>query len=142
MFQYFIVEIGSKVSELLPSSIILKIFSKHLTLREQWELVSTSFNLVNILSSLALETGTVNNNLIINSTSLQPLPLGAVKVLHYVTMYAMYETPARERVFFAYTTNSYHCSKRPGVSIEKKCLKCVDSTLSTVIYLLERINFL
>ena len=43
------------------------------------------FNLESILSSLALETGTVNYNLILNSVLLQPLLLGAVKILYYVT---------------------------------------------------------
>ena len=40
---------------------------------EQRKLVFTLFNLENVLSSLALENGTVNNNLINNSTSLKPL---------------------------------------------------------------------
>ena len=40
--------------------------------RKQQKWILTRFNLENILSSLALETGTMNNNLIINSTSLQP----------------------------------------------------------------------
>ena len=31
--------------------------------REQWKLILTCFNLENILSSLGLETGTMNNNL-------------------------------------------------------------------------------
>ena len=39
------------------------------------------FNLEKILSSLALETGTVNNYMIINNISLQPLLLGAIKIL-------------------------------------------------------------
>ena len=49
------------------------------------------FNSANILSSLALETGTVNYNLIINnvSTLLQPLLLGAVKILCHVTRYKL-----------------------------------------------------
>ena len=55
----------------------------------------------NILSSLSLETGTVNDILIINSTWLKPLLLGAVKIFRHVTRY---ETPARERAFFAYTS--------------------------------------
>ena len=55
----FIAEIGLKVSQVLSSSIILKIFSKPLTPREQRKLVLTSFNLENILSSLTLETGTI-----------------------------------------------------------------------------------
>ena len=99
----FLAQTGSKVSQLLPSSIILKIFSKPLTSREQRRLVLTRFNLENILSSLALETGTVNNILVINSTSLEPLLLGTVKIFRHVTGY---ESPARERVFFAYSTNS------------------------------------
>ena len=73
----FIAQIGLKVSQLLPSSILLKIFSKPLTPREQRKLVLTRFNLENILSSLALETGTVNNILIMNSMLLEPLLLGA-----------------------------------------------------------------
>ena len=72
------------------SSIILKIFSKRLVPREQRKSILTRFNLENILSRLALETGTVNNNLIINSKSLQPLLLGAVTILRLV---ARYETP-------------------------------------------------
>ena len=39
---------------------------------EQQKLILTRFNQENILSSLALETGTMNNNLIINSMLLQP----------------------------------------------------------------------
>ena len=65
-----------------------------------------------VLSSLVLETGTVNNNLIITSTSLQPLLLGVAKILHHTTRC---ETPARIRVFFAYSTNCYHCFKRSGI---------------------------
>ena len=99
----FIAQIGSKVYQLLPFSIILKIFSKPLTPRDQRKLVLTRFNLENILSSLALETGIVNDILIINSTLLEPLLLGAVKNFCHVTIY---ETLARERVFFAYFTNS------------------------------------
>ena len=49
--------------------------------KEQWKSILTHFNLENILSSLALETGTMNNNLIINCTSLQPLVLSAAKIL-------------------------------------------------------------
>ena len=37
------------------------------------------------------------------------LPLLAVKILCHVIRY---KTPVRERVFFAYSTNFYHCSKR------------------------------
>ena len=103
LLHYFIVQIGSKVSQLLHSSIILKIFSKPLTPRKQRKLVLTRFNFENILSSLALETGTVNNILIINSTSLESLLLGDAKIFHHVSRY---ETPAGERVFFAYSTNS------------------------------------
>ena len=112
MLHFFIAGIGSKVSHLPPSSIILKIFSKCLTPREQQKLILTRFNLENILSSLALETGTVNNNLIINSTTLQSLLLGAVNILRHVTRY---EAPARERVLFEYSTNSYHYFKRSGI---------------------------
>ena len=55
-----IADIGSKVSQLLPSSIIFKIFSKRLTPGEQWKLIlTTRFNLENIFSSLALE---INRN--------------------------------------------------------------------------------
>ena len=54
------------------------------------ESIFTRFDLENILSRLAFETGTVNNNLIINSKSLQPLLLGAVTILRHV---ARYETP-------------------------------------------------
>ena len=60
-------------------------------------------------SSLALETETVNNNLIMNSTSLHPLLLDVLKILRHVTRY---ETLARERILFAYFTNPYQCSKR------------------------------
>ena len=63
MLHFFIADIGSKVSQLPPSSINLKIFYKRLTPREQKKLILTRFNLENILSSLALETGIVNNNL-------------------------------------------------------------------------------
>ena len=49
--------------------------------RDQRKLLFTRFNLENILPSLALETGTMNNNLVINSTSLQRLLLGAVNIL-------------------------------------------------------------
>ena len=66
------------------------------------ELILTHFNLENILSSLGLGTGTVNNNLIINNTSCQPLLLGAVKILHYPTRY---KTLAREIAFFSSSTN-------------------------------------
>ena len=51
-------------------------------------------------------------NLIINSTPLQPLLLGAVKILCQVTRY---KTPARERAFFAYSTNPYYCPKRSRI---------------------------
>ena len=108
VLHFFIPDIGSKVSQLPPSSIILKIFCKSLMPREQQKLILTSFNLENILSNLALETGTVNNNLIITGMLLQPLLLGAIKILLHVTRY---EAPVRKRVFIAYSTNSYHCSK-------------------------------
>ena len=49
--------------------------------REQRKLLFTRFNSENILPSLVLETGTINNNLIINSTSLQLLLLDAAKNL-------------------------------------------------------------
>ena len=65
-------------------------------------MVLTRFNLENILSSLALETGTVNNILIVNSMPFEPLLLGAVKIFRCETRY---EIPARKRVFFAYATN-------------------------------------
>ena len=109
---FFIAEIRSIVSQLLTSSIILKIFSKSLKPWEQQKLVLTCFNLENITSSLALETETVNNNLIINSTLIQPLLLSVVKILRHVTRY---KTPAREKVVFEYYINSYHCSKRSGI---------------------------
>ena len=48
------------------------------------------FSLENILSSLALETGTMNNNLIINSTLLQPLVLSATKILHHTRESSLY----------------------------------------------------
>ena len=95
---FFIAEIESKVSQLLlPSFIILKICFKCLTPKEPRKLLLTHFNLENILSSLALETGTVNDNLIINSTWLQPLPLGVVKILCHVTGL---ETMMGEKVIF------------------------------------------
>ena len=72
MLHLFIADIGSKVSELVPSSIILKIFSKHLTPGEQEKLVLTCFNFENTISSLSLGTKIVNNNLIINSKSVSP----------------------------------------------------------------------
>ena len=75
------------------------------------KLILTRFNLENILSNLTLETGTVKNNLIITGTLLQPLLLGAEKILRHITRY---ETPARKRVSIAYSTNLYHCSKRSG----------------------------
>ena len=51
-------------------------------------MILTSFNLENILSSIALETGTAINNLIIDSTSLQPVLLDDVlNVLRHVTRY-------------------------------------------------------
>ena len=59
-------------------------FSKRLEPREQRMFVSTRYNLENILFSLALDTGIVNNNLITNSTSLQPLLLGAFNILRHV----------------------------------------------------------
>ena len=79
---------------------------------EQRKLVFTRFNLENILSSLALENGTVNNNLINNSTSLKPLLLDVLKVLRQVTIY---ETLARERIFFSFSSNPYQCSKRSEI---------------------------
>ena len=112
MLHFFIVEIGLKVSQLLPSSIILEIFSKHLSPREQQKVTLTRFNLENILSSLVLETETVNNSLVNNVTPLQPLLLGAVKFLLRVTRY---ETLVRETVFFAYSNILYNCSKRSGI---------------------------
>ena len=87
VLHFFIAEIGSKYSQLLPSFIILKIFPKCLTPREQPILVLTTFNLENILPSLAPETGTVNNNLVNNSMLLQPLFLGAANTLHHVVRY-------------------------------------------------------
>ena len=84
-------------------SIILIIFSKLMTPTEQRKLGLTRLNLENILTSLALEIGTVNIITIINSTSLEPLLFGAVNIIHHVTRY---ENPVRERVFFAYSANS------------------------------------
>ena len=49
------------------TSITFKVFSKCLTPKEQQKLVLICFNLENILSSLALETETVNKNLIISN---------------------------------------------------------------------------
>lgn len=83
-----------------------KAFSKRLTPREQRKLVLTYFNLGNIFPGLALKTGSANNNLIIQSTSFEPLPLITVNILPHVTKY---ETPARKRAFFAYSPNSYYC---------------------------------
>ena len=51
--------------------------------KEQRKSILTRFNLENILSSLALETGTMNNNVIINSTLLQPLVVSAAKTLRH-----------------------------------------------------------
>ena len=62
---------------------------------EPQKLIFKGFNLENILSGLALETGTVNNNLISTSTLLQPLLLGAVKILRHVTRR---ETPAKKNI--------------------------------------------
>ena len=56
----------------------------------------------NLDYSLALETRTVNNNPIISSTSLQPLLLGAEKILRHV---ARWETSPKERASFTYSTN-------------------------------------
>ena len=78
-------------------------FSKSLKPGEQQNLVLTCYDVENILSSLAFETETVNNNLIINSTLLQPSLLSIRKISHHVTRY---KTPARERIFFVYYTNS------------------------------------
>ena len=111
VLHFFITDFGSKVSQLPPISIILNIFNKCLTPREQRKLILTRFNCENIPSSLASETRAVNNNLIISSTSLHPLLLGAVENLRHV---ARYKTPARKRVFFVYSTNSYHCYKKIG----------------------------
>ena len=87
MLHFFIADIEPKVHHLPPTSIIFTIFYKRLTPREQRKLILTRFNLENILSSLALETGTVNNNLIITSASLQPFLLCVVKILRHVTRY-------------------------------------------------------
>ena len=52
-----LVKLGQKFPNcFIPSSIILKIFSKRQPLREQQKLILTNFNLENNLSSLALET--------------------------------------------------------------------------------------
>ena len=58
------------------------------------ESIFTRFDLENILSRLAFETGTVNNNLIINSKSLQPLLLGAVTILRHVQDTKLRRRPA------------------------------------------------
>ena len=112
MLHFFFDDIRSKVSQLPHSYIILKIFSKCLTPREQQKLILARFNLENIISSFALKTGTVNNNLIITSMSLHPLLLGAIKLWPHVTRC---KTPVRETVFFAYSINLCHCSKRLGI---------------------------
>ena len=101
--------VNTAVSQLRPTSIILKIFSNHLIPKGQRKLLLTHFNLGNILSSLGLETATVSNNLIINSTSFQPLLAGALRHM------TRYETPARERIFSAFSTNSDHFCKRLGI---------------------------
>ena len=44
VLHFFIADVGSKFSELPPSSIILKIFSKRLITRQQRKLVLTCFN--------------------------------------------------------------------------------------------------
>ena len=62
MLHFFAAEIESEVSQLLRSSIILKIFSKRLIPKGQRKLLLTRFHLGNILSSLGLETATVHNN--------------------------------------------------------------------------------
>ena len=73
--------------------------------REQRKLILTRFNLESILSSLALETGTMNDNLIINSTSLQPLVLNAARILHH-----WLDTKLWREI--ACSTNPYQCFKR------------------------------
>ena len=94
----------------------------------------TPFNLENILSSLALETGTVNNNLMINSTSLQPLGLAAAKILCHVTRY---ETLAKGRIFFSYSTNPYQCSKRSEIDNSSQ----LPLTGLETAHMWERINY-
>ena len=113
VLNFLIANIESNVSQLQPSSIILKIFYKHLTLREKQKLILTRFNFENILSNSVLGTGTVNNNLIITSTSLQPFLQGTAKILRHVTKY---KTPAKNRVFYANSTNSYHYSNRSEIN--------------------------
>ena len=51
--------------------------------RKQQKFILTRFNLEIILSSLVLETGTMNNNLIISSTLLKSLIVGAAKILRH-----------------------------------------------------------
>ena len=85
MFHFFIAEIRLKAFQLLPSSIILELFSKRLKTTELRKLTLARFNFKNILSSLALETGTVNNNLINYGTLFQALLLGVTKILRRVT---------------------------------------------------------
>ena len=107
----------SKVSQLLPSSIILELFCKCLTTREWQKLTLAWFNLKNILPSLALETGTVNNNLIIYSTSLQTLLLGTIKILLHVTKYKNQKLPTYGKklnyftfsVFFLFVCRWWQC---------------------------------
>ena len=60
MFHLFIADIWSNISQLFPSSITLKIFSKRLTPGKQGKLILTCFNLDKIISSLALGTQTVD----------------------------------------------------------------------------------
>ena len=101
MLRFFTAEIGSKVLQLLPSYITLKIFCKRLTPREQRKCVLT---LENMLSSLDLKTGTVNNYMIINNISLQRLHLGAIRILGQ--LYAIKVLLVRN-------------------STERKCLLCI-----------------
>ena len=74
----FLLTLGQKIRNCYPLQNIFQTFDM-----EHRKLLFSSFNLENILSSLALETGTMNNNLIINSKSLQLLVLGAAKVLRH-----------------------------------------------------------
>ena len=71
--------------------------------REQRKLILTRFNLQKVLFSLAWETGTISNNLIII--------LGAAK------LYAMWlgTKLRREKAFCAYSTNLYQYYKGSGI---------------------------
>ena len=77
--------------------------------REQRKLLFTRFKSESIVPSLALETGTMNNNLIINRTSFQLLLLVVAKILRRWLDTKLWW----ERIFFPYSINPYQCPKRP-----------------------------